>query len=1676
MDRVTLSTRPDPFELAPIVRELDHGVSLADIVGIAAPGMSHDHVVVTLDGREIAPGDWSTIPAPGSKVALVIRPAGGSVGRSIALFAIAVAAAGTGQWWLAAGGSYFGATVAATSVAVLGSLAVNSLFPPPQLAGTDFRRSQNWSIDRIGNRLRPYDPIPLVLGRVRVFPPLCAQPRWSVGQGNQDVRLALCWGYGPLQVTDVKLGNTPISSLSNIVHEFWSGDRRNGVPTFTVYSKVASNESVDAQFPNADSSWIQRQTAPDATEAELIFVFTGMLRLGRRTGDRLFGNAWLQIETSPAGLGQWTRVVDEVVRAKTVQPFRRSFRFPVSGATDIRVRRLKSGGQSVSQGEHAQWLWLVSLKDEQPVATSGVAASVLLIEATDDVSGSIDQISGIVTSVLPDWDGTQWVERATRNPASLALHILRGADRSPVPDTDIDWAAFEAWHDYCTANGLTCDLYVDWAATTDELLRIVASCGHAALVPLDGRWRPIIDQARSPVAVFTPRNMAGFRLRRLLAEVPHALRIQFVDAARDYQRHEILVYRDGYGASNAQLFDTLELPGVTDATTAWRTGRRRLRELETRRDRVSFTAGIDHMAAAVGDVVLVSHHLVDRAIGYGRIVSVTTDVSGDVLSVDLDVSIEGYQTGVTYSATIRSVGGIATYALAASTSGRTLDFSTPIPTASAPAIDDLVIVGEASTATRDMIVMSVAPREDETAIVECVPYDTSVYASLTETPPSEVTAPPVLLTPAPPLIRSITVSESSDGSVRAVVALEYPDTRPDDATGVVIQWRARDTGDEWSEVRVATTAQTVSLADLARGVVHDARVRWESATAPEWSSLVPFDTTIYSTDDATPEVVTADGTDQTAGLSAYLQGALGAGESHIRYVTPPGKRVRVDGLVRVEQPDPGRSVTIDLSRASIDAGKDFRLSVRGRPDEQPETGQFKLAQDALKNAATIRVDTGPQGGDDNLLQVGRKIILRGQNDAAGNILPDQKHECEITSKTTVDSTTVDLGIDPVLPADFLVSYPASEWVEDGGGVDQTHITVLMEIDLSDDAAAGDTSVGVADDPISLGFRAGDWVVVIDDRTAGDIQGSSGNEIRREINRIKAIPTSSMVTLEYPLERDFATTWKARLLRMRPVRNVTVICPCDFRYAEPSDPPPARRQPAFELRYSVGCRLVEPTLDEEATGVSTRGQLVRVEHSWGFDIVRPRRVCRRDTSDAGSGDRYGVYVTHSRQGRIVDGYFERCRHGVACTDSIDIRSIGGSYVDCLINGWDTHGGQSVRCRSVGEQFIAGPSRPPDANNQSAVTIGNTAHQAGDYDCGVIGGTFRGFTGSDGAIEVRIPSRGTTVQACAFHGCRDAIRIKETGTVAGGDLFVDDIAMIGCSGYAVKDDITTAGLFDAGTIRIGTVQLDGSAAGVHAEGAGGPAKRPDLVPDKGAIIYADIELAGTAVDLTTAELSRQRNKAVSFDETVVRVWPATPGNDALIYNLPKDAPAGAKLEICIPWEQTGSVTIGLVSGASFRAEGVTSYTAMGPPGPRSDRKIVAECMSNPNGSAAVWQIDGDILWPDGVALPFDLRLVPGALGEHENEVITLSGAATLGEEAMGLIVRCTGSAPYTVILDDTSGKFHPTAAENCAICEIHNDTGGSVTVQDKAGTTSVTLTAGQWARAVKFDSATLRLQVM
>jgi len=91
-------------------------------------------------------------------------------------------------WGTVAGG------LAAMAVGVVGSMALNALFPPAppgrqaQLAGQS-QESPTLSLTGASNSANKWGPIPLILGRHRVFPLYGAKPYTEIQGNDQYLRL-----------------------------------------------------------------------------------------------------------------------------------------------------------------------------------------------------------------------------------------------------------------------------------------------------------------------------------------------------------------------------------------------------------------------------------------------------------------------------------------------------------------------------------------------------------------------------------------------------------------------------------------------------------------------------------------------------------------------------------------------------------------------------------------------------------------------------------------------------------------------------------------------------------------------------------------------------------------------------------------------------------------------------------------------------------------------------------------------------------------------------------------------------------------------------------------------------------------------------------------------------------------------------------------------------------------------------------------------------------------------------------------------------------------------------------------------------------------------------------------------------------------------------------------------
>ena len=80
-----------------------------------------------------------------------------------------------------------------------------------------------------------------------------------------------------------------------------------------------------------------------------------------------------------------------------------------------------------------------------------------------------------------------------------------------------------------------------------SLAQITVVAGFGLAIWATAQGDPGIDPGDvQPTMQFTPAETHNFRMERPFLELPHALRVQFVNPEADWQQDEIIVLDDGY--------------------------------------------------------------------------------------------------------------------------------------------------------------------------------------------------------------------------------------------------------------------------------------------------------------------------------------------------------------------------------------------------------------------------------------------------------------------------------------------------------------------------------------------------------------------------------------------------------------------------------------------------------------------------------------------------------------------------------------------------------------------------------------------------------------------------------------------------------------------------------------------------------------------------------------------------------------------------------------------------------------------------------------------------------------------------------------------------------------------------------------------------------------------------
>lgn len=296
------------------------GTSIRAIVAhvyndVGIPNLCRDwEMVVEVDGEYIPKAEWDRIPEENTQVKLYMPLRGGGGGGksplrillSIGLIIVTIASFGTLS--PITGPLLAGVIVAGISTA--GSYLINAIAPvrPQGSKAGQPKDAQAYSISGARNAIAPYQPVPVVLGTHRFFPPMAAKPYTELVGQDEYIRILLAW-CGPCKIEDIKIGDTPIAEYPGFaedggssieIREGWAND-----DPITLIPAVVTQTRVDVMITEA-GSWVNRtmEAGYDELSVEISFP-QGLIRYNKLGKRRPVSVTWA-LRYREEGAVDWT--------------------------------------------------------------------------------------------------------------------------------------------------------------------------------------------------------------------------------------------------------------------------------------------------------------------------------------------------------------------------------------------------------------------------------------------------------------------------------------------------------------------------------------------------------------------------------------------------------------------------------------------------------------------------------------------------------------------------------------------------------------------------------------------------------------------------------------------------------------------------------------------------------------------------------------------------------------------------------------------------------------------------------------------------------------------------------------------------------------------------------------------------------------------------------------------------------------------------------------------------------------------------------------------------------------------------------------------------------------------------------------------------------------------------
>jgi hypothetical protein len=741
-----------------------------------AERMGRQPFMLTINDRKLPRALWARCkPKPGSLIHLyaTVHSQDGQEGDGADKNPLMIAAYIALIYFSGGVGAAYG-TFAGAAVMVVGGMAISKMFPPPKprLPGRDGLNAVDTTYSLAGgsNSIRPNEPFSKIIGTHRVFPDFGARPFTEFRGSDQYSFYVFDLGYNDVDLSDFKIGGNPISSYEGVTLEQSGADGK-----LTLFpGNVDSTEGASLTFA---SSWVTRTSSPDVTA--LAVELQGSLFFVEKTGNMLPAGVTIEVQYRAVGAVSWIPIAfpsDDVVQwvqdgflmqsptfLPTVDPadlyaafpglqlfagqtriinanrslVQRSFYFQVpKGQYEVRVKRVDPE-ITTTTGSTSEFVW-TQLRSYQidNTAYDGRKRVALMIKATGQLNGTLQQFSCIARAKTQVWNGAAWVQAQTSNPAWWYLDALRGKFAGTlrvwgggIADSRNDLENIKAFGAWCDAQGLTINCVFSQQTSVMDVLNAIALMGRGTPSLGTAKHGVVWDAPNLPVTgVFGMHNIVAgsFEIAYTNDQLADVIEATFVNPDLDWQQD--IVRATVPGATGVARVKRIDLFGRTNKTLAGQDANLYAAANALRTRRYKWHSDWEAMPCSRGDVAELSHDLasLDHS---GRFIE-----GGSATTLKLAKTVPLF-TGGAFIVLVKPDGTFATYPVAGGVgSSDTLTATPPLPFNPWVDVDNVVydykwLYGPTATPGRRVKIDGFRPLSERLVELTAIDDDPTYYAS-----------------------------------------------------------------------------------------------------------------------------------------------------------------------------------------------------------------------------------------------------------------------------------------------------------------------------------------------------------------------------------------------------------------------------------------------------------------------------------------------------------------------------------------------------------------------------------------------------------------------------------------------------------------------------------------------------------------------------------------------------------------------------------------------------------------------------------------------------------------------------------------------------------------------------------------------------------------------------------